>query len=61
MADQHGARVQEMKVCGEIAKVFEEAAGKKWRGLCVYVREEMVTNCGVLKLATKLDLPSSIQ
>lgn len=55
--DQHmerGVRLGDMKVCGEIGKVFNEAAGKKWKGLCVYVREEMITDCGVLKLAASL-------
>lgn len=27
---------------------------KKWRGFCVYVREEMVRDCGVLRLAGRI-------
>lgn len=27
---------------------------KKWKGLCVYVREEMVSSCGVLRMAERL-------
>ena len=29
---------------------------KKWKGLCVYVREEMVRDCGVLRLAGRISV-----